>query len=81
VSRCRVHGVAAGPDGRCALCATVERNAAHRRSARRFRPIARFAVAVVAFVFAFAWLLAVFDTKPAPREPADAGPDAPMSPR
>jgi hypothetical protein len=75
--RCPIHDLAAGPDGRCALCATVERRAAHRRSSRRWRPIARFAVALAAGVFVFAWLLVLFDTRAPPSAPPDAALDAP----
>jgi hypothetical protein len=63
---CAVHGIAAGPDGRCALCNAHERSVAHRASSRRWRPVARVVVALVAGVVVFAWLLATFDTKKRP---------------
>jgi hypothetical protein len=73
--RCAIHGLATGPAGRCALCLEGERRLARRRSDRRWRPVARFLVAVIAGACVFAWLLATFDTRP-PAAPIDAGSDA-----
>ena len=71
--RCETHGLAAGEDGRCALCRSHERRVAHRASERRWRPLARVVVAIVAGLFVFAWLLAVFDTQPKATHTPDAG--------
>jgi hypothetical protein len=74
--RCERHGLAAGPDGRCALChrpeAVASQAAAHQgdRTARR---VAKVVVAVVAGIAVFALLLALFDTRNAAREPPAIG--------
>jgi len=75
--KCELHGLAAGPDGQCALCRSHERRVAHRASERRWRPLARVIVAIVAGLFVFAWLLAILDTKPTPPRTPDAGATAP----
>jgi hypothetical protein len=63
--RCERHGLAGGPDGRCALCRRRER-AVQRAIARGHDPARRFAVilvAVMAAVAAFAIAGALFDTR------------------
>jgi hypothetical protein len=62
---CEAHGLAAGPDGRCALCHRRDQ-AVVRASKRRRDPVRRAAILVVALVAgiaAFALLLALLDTR------------------
>jgi hypothetical protein len=70
---CARHNVAAGPDGRCALCHREDRvrdevNVKHddRRVHRRIRVV----IAIVACVATYAILMAWLDTTPAPRRQA-----------
>jgi len=62
---CERHAIAAGPDGRCALCRRRDR--AIERATRRGRdPARRLAIVVVAIVAAlatFALIGALLDTK------------------
>jgi hypothetical protein len=63
--RCERHGLAAGPDGACALCRRGQR-AFLRAVARRHDPARKVAivvVGVVAGVVTFVLLTAIFDTQ------------------
>jgi fatty acid desaturase len=63
--RCETHGLAAGPDGRCALCHRRDRDLARptKRGRDPFRRAAIVIVAVAAGIAALALLLALFDTR------------------
>ena len=63
--QCERHGLAAGPDGECALCRREQR-AFLRAVARRQDPVRRVAIVVVAVlvgVVVFVLLTAVMDTE------------------
>ena len=62
--RCERHGLAAGPDGTCALCHR-ERRAFFRALVRRHDPARRIAIVVVGVavgIAVFVLLTAFFDT-------------------
>jgi hypothetical protein len=63
--RCERHDLAAGPDGRCALCRREEQ-ALSRAMGRRRDPARRVAIVVLGILVGavvFVLLTAVFDTK------------------
>jgi hypothetical protein len=66
--RCERHGLAAGPDGRCALCHRRERaiSRALSRGRDRWRTAAIVLVAIAAAVAVFSLTGAWLDTKPGP---------------
>ncbi|HEY8090390.1 MAG TPA: hypothetical protein VIF09_21160 [Polyangiaceae bacterium] len=63
--QCERHGMAAGPDGRCALCGREERALATavNRGRDPARRVAIVIVAIMAAVAAFALAGAVLDTR------------------
>jgi hypothetical protein len=63
--RCERHGLAAGPDGKCALCHSEGRKfeVAVVRQNDRARKVAIVVVAVACGIAAFILLTVIFDTK------------------
>ncbi len=70
--RCARHGLASGPDGRCALCRTRDRVLATAASGSSdpLRRVAVIVVALAALVAAYALITSVVDTRPAGVAPA-----------
>ena len=63
---CERHGLAAGPDGHCALCGRAKRlsvDAHARPEDKALRRVAKIALAIVVGVATFAGLLALLDTR------------------
>jgi hypothetical protein len=63
---CERHRLAAGPDGRCALCHRAERVHAEtevRHGDRRFHRTLRVVVGIAACLATYALLMALFDTR------------------
>jgi hypothetical protein len=73
--RCSRHGLATGPDGRCALCRS--RFSAFMRAGERSRdPVRKVAIVVVAIlagIAAYALIAAAVDTEPPRTVALDAG--------
>jgi hypothetical protein len=69
---CDKHNLAAGPDGKCALCRRLDRKL--ERAGRSGRDPARRAAIVVVGLFAavaaYAWIASIVDTQPSRAEPA-----------
>ena len=81
---CTRHGLATGPDGRCALCHRTDRAvdcANVRQDDRRIHPRLRVLIALAACVAAYATLMAWLDTAPPRRGPSGTQEEAPPSAR
>jgi hypothetical protein len=63
--QCERHGLAAGPDGKCALCHREARAFDHAvaRQHDRARKVSIQVVSVVVGIFVFVALTAIFDTR------------------